>query len=246
MEKSYRVDIFLIALGLATLVVQRFFLNPDTGGGSWLGFRSTKVEASAPIRAAVMPEPEWTLTFPAGSKYQDLTPPEGVAPNPFLEVRRIVNANGPVRDYAGKDTDMRQLLLAHTGKDYLFVLQQQAANEMLRHELFHHYYTDPTQPNMLEAIGFYTDQLLEAKSEDAKLIYMCLRALKGHWPQEQIAQAALSTATRVQAREKQATADTATAHGYHRQVYARELKKMAGRLKNHGKVDKPVDKRVDS
>ncbi|WP_210463140.1 hypothetical protein [Rufibacter roseolus] len=246
MDKSYRVDVFLIALGLATLVVQRFFLNPDTDAGNWPGFRSTKVEASAPIRAQVVPESEYTITFPAGSKYQGLTPPEGITPNPFLEVQRIVNDNGEVRDYAGKDTDMRQLLLAHAGKDYLFVLQQQAANEMLRHELFHHYYSDPTQPNMLEAIGFYTNQLLEAKSEDAKLIYMCLRALKQYWPEEQLAQAALSTATRVQARGKQAAADTTTTNGYHRQVYARELKKMASRLKSPGKVDKPVDKRVDS
>ncbi|WP_181305127.1 hypothetical protein [Rufibacter sp. XAAS-G3-1] len=245
MKKIYKIDIFLIALGLATLVVQRFFLNPDPAKAEYRqGQRATKVMASAPIRGEVLPEPEWELTFPAGSIYENLPPPAGLTPNPFLEVQRLVKANGPVRDYAGKDTDMRQLLLAHAGKDYLFVLQQQAANEMLRHELFPHFYMDPTQPNMLEAIGFYTGQLLEAKSEDAKLLYMCLRALKDYWPKEQIAQAALSTAKRVQKRKIQSPGDTATVSGYHRQVYARELKKMAGRLET--KSNKPAGKLIDS
>ncbi|MBC3541100.1 hypothetical protein ACFSC6_06605 [Rufibacter sediminis] len=229
MTKRYALDIFLIALGLATLVVQRFlpdYVNAEPRRSS------TRIIASAPVRAEVVREPEGQLTFPAGSKYLGLTPPEGVTPNPFLEVERIARANGHVRDYAGKDTDMRQLLLAHAGKEYLFVLQQQAANEMLRHELFPHYYSDPTQANMLEGISFYTSQLLEAKSEDAKLIYMCLRALKEYWPAQKIAQAALSTSAHVQARKIQSAADTATVSGYHRQVYARELQKMASKLKS--------------
>jgi hypothetical protein len=145
-------------------------------------------------------------------------------------VRSIIKANGPVQDYAGKDTDMRQLLLAHAGRDYLFILQQQAANEMLRRELFHHFYSDPKHPHMLESIGFYTDQLNQARSEDAKLIYMCLKALKDYWPEERLAAVASATAKRVQARAQREANDTTTVNGYHRQVYARELKKMASRL----------------
>ncbi|RNI28742.1 hypothetical protein [Rufibacter latericius] len=230
MIKSYKLDVFLISLGVATLVVQRFFLPGPTESEGWK--LSANFSASAPVKAQAVPEPEWILTFPPESKYQDLTPPAGVTLNPFLEVQRIVKANGRVKDYAGKDTDMRQLLLAHAGKEYLFVLQQQAANEMLRHELFPHFYLDPTQPNMLEGISFYTQQLVEAKSEDAKLMYMCLRALKEYWPERKIAQVALATAGRVQARKLKSAADTASVTGYHRQVYARELKKMAGKLKN--------------
>ncbi|ALI98649.1 hypothetical protein [Rufibacter tibetensis] len=235
MKKIYRTDIFLIALGLATLVVQRFFLNPEEADAESHMYTQSQLRAEVgqePVRAEVVREPEWSLTFPAGSAYQDLTPPQGVMPNPFQEVQRIAKANEGENNYAGKDTDMRQLLLAHAGKDYLFVLQQQAANEMLRHELFQHYYQDPTQPNVLEVIGFYTEQLVEAKSEDAKLMYMCLRALKEHWPAQKISQVALATAARVQARKIHSAEDTATVTGYHRQVYARELKKLGHKLKN--------------
>ncbi|WP_207434078.1 hypothetical protein [Sabulibacter ruber] len=231
MKGVYKLDIILIALGLATLVVQRFFLPLPASEP-----RGVKISPSGPVVASAQSPraggPDWELTFPEDSKYKDLTPPPGVKPNPFLEVQRIKRQNGSVRDYAGKDTDMRQLLLKHEGKDYLFVLQQQAANEMLRNELFHHYYIDPSEQNMLEGIAFYTEQLEKAKSEDAKLIYMCLRALRDYWPQERIAEVALATASRVQARAQKAATDTTNVKGYHRQVYARELRKMGSRLQN--------------
>ncbi|GGK76468.1 hypothetical protein ACD591_05970 [Rufibacter glacialis] len=235
--KSHKLDVFLISLGLATLVVQRFFLPPvkkeaEKGQTVQLIASAPAKPKSAPVRPQVVREPEWPLTFPANSKYQELAPPRGVRPNPFREVQRIAQANGQVSDYAGKDTDMRLLLAAHAGKDYLFVLQQQAANEMLRREIFPHYYADPTHPRMLEALAFYTEQLLEARSEDAKLMYMCLRALKDHWPSSKVAQVALATARRVEARQMRFAQDTTTVTGHYRQVYARELKKMGNRLKN--------------
>ncbi|MFB9861679.1 hypothetical protein [Rufibacter immobilis] len=230
MKQLQKIDIFLIALGLATLVVQRFFLFPAAENEETTQALRARHLAAAEAYAAVPREPRWELTFPPESNYQNLTPPPGADPNPFEEVQRIIEANGNVRNYAGKDTDMRQLLLAHAGKDYLFVLQQQAANEMLRYELFPHYYADPTQPQMLESIAFYTQQLVEAKSEDAKLLYMCLQALKDYWPKKQIEQVARLTAARVQDRAQKVVPDTATTSGYHRQVYARELKKLAHRL----------------
>ncbi|WP_205500341.1 hypothetical protein [Rufibacter psychrotolerans] len=230
MKSVSKIDVFLISLGLATLVVQRFVLPAQHTDSRQTVSTTTSRELRASAQPTKPQAPEWELTFPEGSEYQDLTPPKGVAPNPFLEVQRISREHGRTLDYAAKDTDMRQLLLAHQGKDYLFVLQQQAANEMLRQELFRHYYTDPTDHNMLAAIAFYTQQLEEARSEDAKLVYMCLRALKDYWPQERLAKVALSTAARVKARAEKTTVDTTSAPGYYRQIYARELQKMGSRL----------------
>ncbi len=214
----------MISLGLATLVVQWRLASEEK--------KDAERQEQYMVNAAVVPatqvqEPTFEITYPAGSPYQDLAWPDSTQPDPFQQVQQIsmYNANNP--NWAGKDTDMRLLLEAHQNKPYYAVLQQLAANEMLRNELFHHYYQDPTSEGMLQAIGFYTQQLLEAKSEDAKLIYMCLRALKDYWPQKQIAQAAQITAQRVQAKPVTSGADTATTIGYHRQVYARVLKKMA-------------------
>lgn len=98
---------------------------------------------------------------------------------------------------------------------------------MLRRELFHHYYQDPIDTGMLEGISFYTQQLLEAKSEDTKLIYMSLRALRDYWTRKQIAKAASATAAVVLSQAAPSAADTATTFGYHKLVYARALRKMS-------------------
>jgi hypothetical protein len=184
--------------------------------------------------AAPPKEPEYEITYPKGSKYQDLTPPAGVTPNPFEEIARISAAHAESSNWADKHADIKGLLLQSARKDYLFVLQQQAANEMLRHELFPHYYQDMNNTSVLDKIGYYAEQLVEAKSEDSELIYKCLRALKGYWDDDRIAQVARVTATRVQARPILSAADTTTRNGSYRQIYARELKKMAQRLSGKG------------
>ncbi|WP_181305128.1 hypothetical protein [Rufibacter sp. XAAS-G3-1] len=175
-------------------------------------------------------EPEYEMTFPQGSKYVGLTPPAGVKKNPFEEIPGIIKLHADKANWADKHADIKGVLLQNMKKDYLFVLQQQGANEMLRHELFPHYYQDMGNANVLNTIGYYTEQLIEAKSEDSELIYKCLRALKGHWSDQQIAQVALATAKRVQARPVVSAADTTSRHGSYRQIYARELKKMAQKL----------------
>ncbi|KAA3440009.1 hypothetical protein [Rufibacter hautae] len=191
---------------------------------------NAQASAAASARAK---EPEYEITYPKGSKYADLTPPKGVKENPFEEIARISEAHAGEANWADKHADIKGVLLQNLQKDYLFVLQQQAANEMLRKELFPHYYQDMGNTRVLLTIAYYTEQLVEAKSEDSELIYKCLRALKGHWPDKQIAQVALGTAKRVQARPILSPADTTTRNGSYRQVYARELRKMAQKLSSN-------------
>ncbi|MBC3541099.1 hypothetical protein ACFSC6_06610 [Rufibacter sediminis] len=191
---------------------------------------ATGSSADSSAVAAQPKEPEYEITYPQGSKYQGLTAPAGVKENPFEEIPRLTKAHEGEPNWADKHADIKGVLLQNLQKDYLFVLQQQAANEMLRHELFPHYYQDMGNTNVLNTIGYYTEQLVEAKSEDSELIYKCLRALKGHWSDKQIAQVALGTAKRVQARPITSAADTTSRHGSYRQIYARELKKMAQKL----------------
>ncbi|ALI98648.1 hypothetical protein [Rufibacter tibetensis] len=194
---------------------------------------STSATASADTlsgTSAKAKEPEFEITYPKGSKYAGLTPPAGAKKNPFEEIPAIIELHKDKANWADKHADIKGVLLQNSQKDYLFVLQQQGANEMLRRELFPHYYQDMNNASVLNTIGFYTEQLLEAKSEDSELMYKCLRALKGHWSEKQIAKAALTTAQRVQARPIASPADTTTRNGSYRQVYARELKKMANRL----------------
>ncbi|WP_205500339.1 hypothetical protein [Rufibacter psychrotolerans] len=175
-------------------------------------------------------EPEYEITYPKGSKYAGLTPPAGAKSNPFEEIPNIIKAHEGEPNWADKHADIKGVLLQNGQEDYLFVLQQQGANEMLRHELFPHYYQDQGNTAVLNTIGYYTEQLVEAKSEDSELIYKCLRALNGHWDSKKIAQVALATAKRVQARPITSATDTTTRNGSYRQIYARELKKMAQRL----------------
>ena len=197
---------------------------------------AAEADSSAAVAAApaAPKEPLFEITYPQNSPYRDLTPPAGETPNPFEKVPAIAEDYQESPNWADKHVDINGFLLQNQKKDYYFVLQQQAANEMLRHELFQHYYQEPDNANVLKTIGFYTDQLVEAKSDDAELIYKSLRALRDHWPQGKIAQVALSTAARVQARPLASSADTTTRNGSYRQIYARELTKMANRLKGEG------------
>jgi hypothetical protein len=202
-----------------------------------LGTNSAQDQAASPDSTAATADttaaaraPEWVLTYPKGSPYQDLTPPKGMTSNPFEEIPRIIETHKDNPNWADKHADIKGVLLQNMRKDYLFVLQQQGANEMLRHELFSHYYQDMDNVAVLRTIAFYTEQLEEAKSEDSELIYKCLRALKGHWEDRRIAEVALSTAKRVQARPITAASDTTSRIGNYQQVYARELKKMAQKL----------------
>lgn len=192
---------------------------------------SAAVASASDTAAVPQPkEPEFEITYPKGSKYVGLTPPAGMKSNPFEEIPAIAETHKGKANWADKHADIKGVLLQNARKDYLFVLQQQGANEMLRHELFPHYYQDMGNTSVLNTIGFYTEQLMEAKSEDSELIYKCLRALKDYWSEKQIAAVALATAQRVQARPIASAADTTTRNGSYRQVYARELKKMANRL----------------
>ncbi|RNI28743.1 hypothetical protein [Rufibacter latericius] len=188
-------------------------------------------DSSATAASAQKPkEPEYEITYPKESPFKGLTPPKGAKKNPFEEIPRISKAHEGEPNWADKHADIKGVLLQNMRKDYLFVLQQQAANEMLRKELFPHYYQDMGNTRVLLTIAYYTEQLMEAKSEDSELIYKCLRALKGHWSDKQIAQVALATAKRVQARPIVSAADTTTRNGSYRQIYARELRKMAQKL----------------
>ncbi|RNI30130.1 hypothetical protein EFA69_11535 [Rufibacter immobilis] len=193
----------------------------------------TTTVASSPAPEAPK-APEFEITYPKGSKYAGLTPPAGAKANPFEEIPTIIETHKDKANWADKHADIKGVLLQNGRKDYLFVLQQQGANEMLRHELFPHYYQDMGNTAVLNAIGFYTEQLVEAKSEDSELIYKCLRALNGYWEADKIAKVALTTAKRVQARPITSAADTTTRIGSYRQIYARELKKMAQRLSANG------------
>ncbi|MGV3539571.1 MAG: hypothetical protein ACO1OQ_07145, partial [Rufibacter sp.] len=218
-------DTCMITLGLATLVIQWRWQGPEQ-------LRSTPSPHSMQIAAASEPAyhkaytPEWEITFPAGSNYQDLATPAGENSNPFTGVEQIASKYAGSQNWADKERALDAFLAAHQTKDFLFVLQQQVANEMLRRELFHHYYQDPTDPNMLASIAYYTDMLVAAKSEDSKLLYMCLRALKNHWPEKKRAQVAQRMANRIEERFAHSRPDTTNAHAYYQQVYARELKKM--------------------
>ncbi|WP_066829345.1 hypothetical protein [Rufibacter ruber] len=190
----------------------------------------TAQTATAPAEPARPKEPEFELTFPENSPYKDLAAPKGAKTNPFTEVQRIAEQYEGNPNWADKHADLNGLLLQSKGKDYYPILQQQAANEMLRHELFPHYYQDQNNVRMLNAIGLYTEHLLEAKTEDSELVYKCLRALQGHWPEDRLAAAARVTAERALARPITSAADTTTRNGSYRQIYARELKKMAKKL----------------
>jgi hypothetical protein len=242
MRSNLRFDIGMIGFGIALLTWQRFWWEPAKDKAA---AKAHYILAASTSKSGLSPSvPQWEITYPENSPYCNLTPPPGITPNPFQEVYRLARETGPVHDYSGKDTDMRLLLAKYEKEDYYFVIQQQAANEMLRRELFPHYYQDPTQPNMLEAIGFYTQQLVEAGSADAKLVYMGLQALKGHWTEKQIAHLAQATARQVQAVTASVAHDTTTLAGYYRQVYARELTKLSNRLQENHNVDNLVDKRV--
>lgn len=179
-------------------------------------------------------EPLFEISYPENSPYQGLTAPDGELDNPFDKIPAIAEEYKESPNWADKHADINGLLLQNQSKAYYFVLQQQAANEMLRHELFQHYYQDPGNQNVLKAIGTYTEHLQEANSVDSELIYKCLRALRDHWSKERIAQVALSTAARVAAIPVASAADTTTRNGSYRQIYARELKKMGNRMLGEG------------
>jgi len=228
MKNRLEFDTFMISLGLGTVVLQWGFDRQEKIGAERLAAERMEAASMAQVAPPVQ-EPLYKLTIPEGSPYQNLAWPHSSQPNPFEQVESIVRQNEGIANYAGKDTDMRILLEAHQGQPYYFILQQQAANEMLRHELFHHYYQDPTSADMLAGIEFYTQQLVEAGSADSKLIYMCLRALRDVWPREKIAEVARQTAERVLAPPALAGADTATTIGYHQVVYARVLQKMGAK-----------------
>ncbi|WP_192822213.1 hypothetical protein [Rufibacter sp. LB8] len=227
MKRKPIFDICMISLGLVVLVVHYGLEKSGYQGQRRAAIRQEQAAAMPPM--AVYEKPKPMLTIPAGSPYQDLTPPVGQKTDPFLQVENI--ANGPSGfNLADKDADMRVLLDQHKGKDYYFILQQQAAQEMLRHGLFQQYYQDPTDKKVLHAIGFYVEQLQEAKSEDSKLIYMGLQALAGYWPKEKIASVAQSTVNRLALNQALANQDTTRAPAYYQMAYARELKKIGNRL----------------
>ncbi|WP_066829348.1 hypothetical protein [Rufibacter ruber] len=224
LKEIFDFDTCMITLGLATLVVQWRWQETDAS-------EKSLVPENLKIAGQVIEQPvapEWEITFPEDSPYQRLQTPAGLRYNPFLEVRNISIGFAGNYNWADKERALDALLAQHAGKDYLFVLQQQVANEMLRRELFFHYYQDPTDENMLEGIAFYTELLIEARSEDTKLLYMCLRALQNHWPKEKKARVAGLTLERVAERNKASAPDTTTAPGYYRQVYARELARVGG------------------
>ncbi|AMM51158.1 hypothetical protein TH61_08170 [Rufibacter sp. DG15C] len=175
-------------------------------------------------------EADFDITFPEGFNLASLSLPEGDTKDPLKQVERLSMMHVMQDPWTKLDRQYRELLLVHEDEPYLFILQQQAANVMLRNHLFGHYYQDPSNPQLLEAIGFYTKQLLEAKSEDAELVYKCLRALKDTWPDDQLTQVAMATANRVQARPVTSSADTTQGRGKYRHTYARALKKMVTNL----------------
>ncbi|GAA4306831.1 hypothetical protein GCM10023183_22330 [Nibribacter koreensis] len=196
----------------------------------------TQTEAPAQATAPALPKtPEQELsqdfdvTLPQGFNLARLTVPKGDTENPLKMIERLSMMHVKQDPWTKLDRQFREVLLVHEDEPYHFILQQQAANVMLRNHLFGHYYQDPDNPELLKAIGFYTMQLLEAKSEDAELVYKCLRALKDFWPSEQIAQAALVTAGRTQARPITSAADT-TGRAKYRLTYAKALNKMAENL----------------
>ncbi|WP_207434079.1 hypothetical protein [Sabulibacter ruber] len=220
----------VIGLSSCEKMLRDMATKTNTGQQEQADSAATASEGAAAATATAAKEPEYEITYPKGSKYANLTPPAKAKSNPFEEIPKIIKAHEGEPNWADKHADIKGVLLQNGQEDYLFVLQQQGANEMLRNELFPHYYQDMTNTAVLNTIGYYTEQLLEARSEDSELIYKCLRALKGHWDDKKIAQAALSTAKRVQARPITAASDTTTRNGSYRQIYARELKKMAQRL----------------
>ena len=194
----------------------------------------TASEAGAATPATPLEElnADFEVTVPQGFNLESLNLPQDDAENPLKKIERLSMMHVIQDPWTKLDRQYRELLLIHEDEPYHFILQQQAANVMLRNHLFGHYYQDPSNPQMLEAIGFYTMQLLEAKSEDAELVYKCLRALKDTWPNDQLTQVAMATAARVQARPVTAAADTTKGRAKYRHTYARALKKMVSNLGN--------------
>ncbi|WP_192822212.1 hypothetical protein [Rufibacter sp. LB8] len=191
-------------------------------------------EAAAAQAAAAKPkEPEYELTFPKGAKYPNLETLAQQNPKALELIPNVAQNYAGATNWADKHADINGILLQNEDKDYYFVLQQQAANELLRKDLFTHYLQDNQNKMVLDMIGQYTDHLLQAKSEDSELMYKCLRALSGHWPKDKIVSAALVTAARAQARPIASAADTTTRNGSYRQIYARELKKMGLKLQTN-------------
>ncbi|QHL88477.1 hypothetical protein GU926_13975 [Nibribacter ruber] len=190
---------------------------------------TTTAEAPAAQPSNGIDDAPFAITVPQGFDVKSLNLPEDDTKNPLKQVERLSMAHVVQDPWTKLDRQYRELLLVQEDEPYHFILQQQAANVMLRNHLFGHYYQDPNNPQLQEAIGFYTRQLLQAKSEDAELVYKCLRALKDSWPNEQIKQVAMATAARVQARPITSVADT-TGRAKYKLTYGKALTKMAEKL----------------
>lgn len=111
MKSTLNFDYFMIGLGLATLVVQWSLYRGEKKEEQQRAQQYIAVNSSAQV--VQVREPEYILTFPEGSPYQDLFWADSTQPNPFLQVQQISQANAGDPNWAGKDTDMKLLLEAH-------------------------------------------------------------------------------------------------------------------------------------
>lgn len=88
------------------------------------------------------------------------------------------------------DRAVRDILRSNSSSPHLYALEQVAASTMLGRWLL----DGKMSPERKQAIGFYTERLIENNSPDAALVQRSLEALQGTWSPARIAQAAEQTA----------------------------------------------------
>lgn len=90
-------------------------------------------------------------------------------------------------------------LLSSSSSAPQFILEQSAAYAMFREYFTTDHWREDLTKEKIEALGFYTDLLVENRSPESDLVYAGLRKLRGHWSDRRIVTAAEAT---IQAAER--------------------------------------------
>ncbi len=97
--------------------------------------------------------------------------------------------------WAEADAEVRRILAGIQEHPMRQRIEQMAAHAMLNHQLM----KGETSPQKLDAVGYYTDLLIDNRSPDASMIMPALAVLELHWPEDEIASRAQEAAALAEA-----------------------------------------------
>ena len=106
----------------------------------------------------------------------------------------LLKAVSEAENWQEANQKVRSLLQSEVPDDPLYHRQQVAADMMLRKRLL----DAPASSERQEAVGFYTNLLIENGNVQAPVIRRGLQTLKGYWSNERIAEAATNAARNAQ------------------------------------------------